>query len=608
MYNGLKEYIRFLEAKGELRRIPEFTDPVLEIACATDIESKKPGGGKALLFENTGTAFPVLTNMMGSEARIRYALGVDALEAVGPQIDALLAQVLAPKKGLRDKLRMLPLLNRAAAWMPRIRKGPAPCQESVQYAAQLSQLPVLQCWPQDGGRFITLPLVHTVSPVTGIRNVGMYRMQVLDDATTGMHWHPHKTGAKHLSESTHRLPVAVCLGGDPVYSYAATAPLPEGIDEYLLAGFLRGKPVELVKCFTQELLVPADCDFVIEGYVQKSEDPFMEGPFGDHTGFFSLTDRYPLFHVTAITHRRDAVYPATVVGIPPQEDAWIALATEKIFLAPIRMAVQPEVEDLTMPTAGTAHNIAVVSIDKRYDGQAVKVAQSLWGAGQMMFNKYLLLTRAGTDIRDTETLAALLRGADVGRCIIRSEGILDILDHATATCGFGGKAAFDLTETEPTAEADTAAVPTPTDGIAGVADDYAATVAKWGAAFVFADEDADIHAYAKRVSGAKYIIFLDTRAKGLENSELLWLAAANTDPRRDLSLCGGVLIADARSKRPGREGNPGRFPNVVVSSAATVALVDRRWQEYGCGEFIASPSERYRRLLLSESEQWQTED
>ena len=446
MFNSLKDYTRFLEERGELRRIREFVDPVLEIACATDIESKKPGGGKALLFENTGTEFPVLTNMMGSEARIRYALGVPSLDEIGPRINALTGSVLGAGRRLRDKLKLLPKLNQAASWIPRRHKGHAPCQDVVQYTAQLSRIPILKCWPQDGGRFITLPLVNTVSPVTGVRNVGMYRMQVLDDATTGMHRHMHKTGAKHLAECTHRLPVAVCLGGDPVYSYAATAPLPEGIDEYLLAGFLRGKPVELVKCFTQDLMVPADCDFVIEGYVQKSEEPFPEGPFGDHTGFYSQEGLYPKFHVTCISHRFDAIYPATVVGIPPMEDKYIQEATEKIFLPPVKLAIAPEIEDLYLPEEGVGHNFAFVRIRKQYEGQAFKVAHALWGAGQMMFNKFLLVVDEDVDIRSWDAVTdAICRNVDVQRDLLFSHGPLDILDHAAPETGFGGKLCIDAT-------------------------------------------------------------------------------------------------------------------------------------------------------------------
>ena len=526
MYNGLKEYVRFLEEKGELRRIQTFVDPVLEIACATDIESKKPGGGKALLFENTGTAYPVLTNMMGSEARIRYALGVASLDEIGPRINALIDSVLSEKRGLRDKLRMLPLLNQAASWMPREHKGHAPCHDAVQYAAQLSQIPILKCWPQDGGRFITLPLVNTVSPVTGVRNVGMYRMQVLDDTTTGMHWHVHKTGAKHLSECTHRLPVAVCLGGDPVYSYAATAPLPEGIDEYLLAGFLRGKPVELVKCFTQDLMVPADCDFVIEGYVQKSEEKFLEGPFGDHTGFYSLEDLYPKFHVTCITHRFDAIYPATVVGVPPMEDKYIQEATEKIFLSPIKLAIAPEIEDLYLPEEGVGHNFAVVKIRKQYEGQAFKVANALWGAGQMMFNKFLLVTDEEVDIRNREALEGVIRrNVDVQRDLLFSRGPLDVLDHTAPETGFGGKLCIDATKKEK----------------------------------VFSE---------RRLDQVIHVLY-DESEKDASPYRRLWLLGANCDPVRD-GRVRDHLILDATSKK-GMPGFHRRWPDMVAHDPEMIA-------------------------------------
>ena len=406
--------------------------------------------------------------------------------------------------------------------------------------------------------------------------------------------------------------------------------MPDNMDEYLLAGFLRRRPVKLVKCVTNDIYVPADCDFVIEGYVDPAEEKAVEGPFGDHTGFYSLEDRYPLFHVTALTRRRDAVYPATVVGIPPQEDACIAQATERIFLAPIRMALQPEIRDMTMPEAGTAHNIAVVSIDSRYAGQAVKVAQSLWGAGQMMFNKYMLVVPAATDVRDTDALARLVRNLDPLRDIVRSEGILDVLDHATATPGFGGKIALDATACgagcgcvnpqEPATRVpadpprDVEGVRPAADGaISGACDGQgdggqpllpagyrSDLLEKWGVAVAFAAPDAEVPV----PPGVKYLAVFDPAASELTAAELLWLAAANTDPRRDVRTEGAALVIDARSKLPGAGENPGRFPNVVTASEATVALVDRRWPEYGLGAFVSSPSRRYRRLLLSDGAQW----
>ena len=303
---------------------------------------------------------------------------------------------------------------------------------------------MLRCWPCDGGRFVTLPIVHTVDPETSVRNAGMYRMQLFDDRTTGMHWHVHKTGARHFDACRRlgrRMPVSVAPGGDPVYAYAATAPMPDNMDEYLLAGFLRRRSVRLVKCLTNELWVPADCDFVIEGYVDPAEECAVEGPFGDHTGFYSLEDRYPRFHVTAVTHRRDAIWPATLVGIPPQEDAWIARATERIFLEPIRFAVQPEVVDLAMPVAGTAHNLAVVSAALRYRGQALKVAQGLWGAGQMMFNKYLLVVEEGADV----SYSVLMPGVTVKRGAVVQYAILG----EGVTVGAGAKVGGDPMTCDP---------------------------------------------------------------------------------------------------------------------------------------------------------------
>lgn len=610
MYGSLRKYIEALDRAGELIRIGARVSTAYEIAEITDRMAKSPDGGKALLFENTGSGFPVATNLMGSERRMAMALGVERLDNLTERIDALVKQAVSPKNGLADKLRMLPLLGEVAQWFPRLSSRRGECQQVVATGdeASLAALPILESWACDGGRFITLPMVNTVDPDTGIRNVGMYRMQIFDDRTTGMHWHRHKTGARHYDAYKargERMPVSVALGGDPIYTYCATAPMPDNMDEYLLAGFLRRKPVRLVKCLTNDIRVPADCDFVIEGYVDTSEELVAEGDFGDHTGFYSLKDSYPRFHVTAITHRRDAVYPATVVGIPPQEDASISKATERIFLAPIRLALQPEIVDLTMPEAGTSHNIAVVSIHKRYEGQATKVAQSLWGAGQMMFNKYLVIAPHDCNIRSADYLAALLRGCDPRKAVIRSEGIYDVLDHATAECGYGGKIALDLTSTDLSAEQPTCptAISLP-DGIRCRTD----LLGKWSALLLFASPDADVD--IKRIiveNGIKcnFAAILDRSAADLSSEELLWLAAANTDPRRDITLSdGSTVIIDARPKPSGKAGNPARWPNVVTSSEATVELVDGRWSEYEIGGFIPSPSRRYRRLALSDKAEW----
>ncbi|MBO5758581.1 MAG: UbiD family decarboxylase, partial [Rikenellaceae bacterium] len=369
MYTSLQTFIDRLAAAGELVEVDAKVDPVFEIREIADRMSKAPDGGKALLFKNTGTEFPLLINMFGSERRMAMALGTESLEQIPQRIDSVVRTVLSPRSGLMQKARTA---LQATRWLPRKTRRRGECQQVVWTGddIDLGKLPILLSAPCDGGRFVTLPMVNTVDPTTGVRNVGMYRMQVVDRNTTAMHWQIHKTGERHYrayqQAGIRRMPVSVCLGGDPAYTFAATAPMPDGMDEYLLAGFLRGKPVRLVKCLTNDIYVPSDCDFVIEGWVDTTEPKMVEGPFGDHTGFYSLEDEYPLFHITAITHRRGAVYPATIVGVPPMEDAYIAKASERIFLAPIRLVMQPEIRDMWMPEAGVAHNLAVVSIAESY--------------------------------------------------------------------------------------------------------------------------------------------------------------------------------------------------------------------------------------------------
>ncbi len=616
MYRSLGEYIKCLEREGELVRIKAPVSTRFEIAEITDRMAKSQGGGKALLFENTSTQFPVLTNMMGSKRRMAMALGVEHLEDIAARIAALLGDALSPKATLWDKMRMLPLLADVAKWFPKDVAGRGACQQVVWQGddVDLERLPLLHSWECDGGAFVTLPMVNTIDPETGARNVGMYRLQRFDKRTTGMHWHIHKTGARHYDAYKRlgrRMPVVVALGGDPAYTYAATAPMPDNMDEYLLAGFLRQKPVRLVKALTCDIRIPEDCDFVIEGYVDTREPKAVEGDFGDHTGFYSLKDLYPRFHVTCITHRKDAVYPATVVGVPPQEDAYIAEATERIFLAPIRLAIQPEVRDLWMPQEGTAHNLAVVSIDKRYGGQANKVVQSLWGAGQMMFNKYMVVTSSNVDIRSSENLAKLLRRADSSK-IIRSEGVLDVLDHATATCGFGGKLAIDLTDVDINAWVEPIEEPRQARPAGGVRLFDTRFVECCSLLVLYADEqrpvDVDVEQYLRtnNISGMKYVALFDYQAsQSMTAADLLWLAMANSDPRRDVKILGGgELLLDARSKHPGVGDNPKRFPNVVMSAVDVINKVDERWAEYGLGELLPSPSRRYRKLWLSPQAEW----
>ncbi|EHJ46859.1 menaquinone biosynthesis decarboxylase, SCO4490 family [Solidesulfovibrio carbinoliphilus subsp. oakridgensis] len=448
-YKDLQEFLRLLEKKGELRRIKPELSPYLEIAEITDRVSKAVG--PALYFENpTGARFPVVTNVFGSYPRMHLSLECENLDALGRRIDDVLE--MEKPEGLIEKLKLLPKLAKMAGIFPKT-VGGGRCQDVVLTGddVDLSIMPVLTTWPGDAGPFITLPVVVTRDPVSGKRNVGMYRMQVFDKKTTGMHWHRHKGGAAHyhLAEQRgERLPVAVAIGPDPACTYAATAPLPDDIDEFLFAGFLRQAPVELVQCKTVDLQVPASSQFVLEGYVEPGERR-REGPFGDHTGYYSLADDYPVFHVTALTHRKDAVYPATLVGPPPMEDCYMGKATERLFLPLIKKQL-PEIVDLSLPLEGVFHNFCFVSIDKRYPGQTRKIMYAIWGLGQMMFTKCIVVVDAGVNVQNTsEVLWRLGNNVDPRRDIVIVDGPLDALDHASPTAFYGGKIGIDATKKGP---------------------------------------------------------------------------------------------------------------------------------------------------------------
>ncbi len=443
-YRDLREYLAVLEQSGQLKRIKVEVNPDLEIAEIANRIVKS--GGPALLFEKPGgSSFPVAINLFGTMERMCLALGVNSLDEISKRVEAILSG--KPPETLIEKLKMLPKLKEFSDFLPRIVKN-APCQEEVMDSPSLSKLPVLRTWPGDGGRFITLPLVITKSPVTGIRNMGIYRMQVFDERTTGMHWHWHKGGARHLMEAERmgkNLEVAVAIGADPATIYSASAPLPEDFDEFIFAGFLRREPVELVRCKTVDLEVPANAEFVLEGYVEPGEKR-LEGPFGDHTGYYSLADYYPVFHITAITHRRDAIYPATIVGKPPMEDCFMGKATERIFL-PVIKKLLPEIVDINLPVEGIFHNFAFVSIDKRYPGHAQKVMFSLWGLGQLMFTKHIVVFDRDVNVQDmSEVLWRWGNNVDPSRDVTIVKGPLDVLEHASDIPGFGGKMGIDATK------------------------------------------------------------------------------------------------------------------------------------------------------------------
>ncbi len=443
-YKDLREYLTALEGRGWLRRVGARVNPRLEITEITDRVTK--AGGPALLFEQVeGSTYPVLTNAFGSMDRVCLALGVESLDDLGREIRDLLRP--PEVSSLWDKLRALPRLAELGNLAPRLVRN-APCQEVVEEEPDLSRLPVLHCWPQDGGPFITLPLVISRDPLTGRRNVGMYRMQVYDSRTTGMHWHRHKHGAEHLDRSKGRLEVAVALGGDPATIYAATAPLPAVIDEFTLAGFLRGAPVELVKARTVDLEVPAQAEFILEGYVEVG-DLRREGPFGDHTGFYSLADEYPVFHLTCLTRRGDPIYPATVVGRPVEEDYFLGKVTERLFLPLLQMQL-PEVLDINLPAEGVFHNCLLISIEKRYPGQAKKVMHAVWGLGLMMLTKLIVVVDAEVDVQDLSEVAwATFNNVDARRDLVVVDGPVDALDHAAPLPHYGAKLGVDGTRKWP---------------------------------------------------------------------------------------------------------------------------------------------------------------
>jgi 4-hydroxy-3-polyprenylbenzoate decarboxylase len=449
-YRDLREFVARLEKEGELKRISAEVDPVLEITEITDRVTK--GGGPALLFEKPkGSRHPLLINALGSKRRMALALEVEDVEEIAGRIRSYLD--MQSPQGFFDKLKMLPKLAEIGAFFPRsVRSGP--CKEVIKKDGfSLLDFPILKCWPQDGGRYITWPLVITRNPENGKRNVGVYRMQVYDERTTGMHWQTQKHGAEHFRRlkaegKPARMPVAVAIGCDPAVAIAGILPIPPDLDEMMFAGFLRREPVEMVPCETCELEVPAQAEIVLEGYVDVDEKR-VEGPFGDHTGFYSLEGEYPVFHVTCITHRKDPIYMTTIVGPPPQEDYFIGQAIERIFLPVMRMQF-PEIVDMTMPAEGIFHNLMIVAIRKSYPGQARKVMNAIWSLGQAMFTKVIVVVDHDVNVHDyREVVWKTLCAIDPERDVQFTLGPVDSLDHAARLQDFGSKMGIDATRKWP---------------------------------------------------------------------------------------------------------------------------------------------------------------
>jgi len=456
--DSLAGFIEQLDRAGELVRVRQPVSLNLELCEIADRVMKEPGGGKALLFEQPvlmngqRSSIPVAINLFGSMRRMSMALGVERLDEIGGRITEML-EMKVPD-GIIAKLALLPRLLEVGRFPPRMRRGDAPCHEVVERdaAVDLDALPLMKCWPEDGGAYITFPMVITRDPVRGIRNVGMYRIMQTGRATLAMHWQRHKVGAAHwreMAERGERMPVCIALGSDPPSMYSASAPLPPTIDEFLFAGFLRSAPVSLVRAVTCDLEVPAEADVVIEGYIDPAEPLVTEGPFGDHTGFYSLADLYPQVHVTAITRRKQAVFPSTIVGRPPMEDFYLGHATERIFLPLLKLTI-PEIVDYHMPAEGIFHNLVFVSIKKDYPGQAYKVMNALWGQGLMSLAKMLIVVDHWVNVRDPqEAWWVALNNIDPQRDARFTMGPMDVLDHSSRAFTYGSKVGFDATRKLP---------------------------------------------------------------------------------------------------------------------------------------------------------------
>ena len=599
-YNNLSEFIQALKHEGELKTISHPVSAVLEISKLTDAESKSPGGGKALFFEKVkDSPFPVATNLFGSSRRICLALGVENLEHLGDRIREIIR--MSPPKDLRDMLGMLTTAFSVSRFFPRKSRAKVPpCQQVVIKGDDINlfDLPILHCWPQDAGRFITLPLVITQSLSSGKRNVGMYRMQVFDRQTAGMHWHIHKDGSNYFNEyrkAGKRMPVAVAIGADPATIYAATAPMPRNVDEMILAGFIRNAPVAMTRCLTCDLEVPAEAEFVLEGYVEPGELR-REGPFGDHTGYYSLADDYPVFHVTAITHRKSPVYCATLVGRPPMEDCYLAKATERLFL-PLLQTVFPEITDYWLPWEGVFHNIVIVSIKKEYPRHAQKVISGLWGQGQMSFCKAILVVDETVDPKNPDqVMQRLVDNFDLTTDIVNAQGILDVLDHSSPFANFGNKIGIDLTDRisgEPlrnpflpismpekfNEDALLFGIQADCEGVLSLRI-LKGDIARRNRILVLKVQKAaglSGSYFAERLLNANIllpfnlILFYDSNVDIRDNSFILWKLFNNVDPGRDVTLRQDRCVIDACKKGP-EEGHDREWPDELSFDETSICL------------------------------------
>lgn len=600
-------FLAKLRESNQLVHIYKPVSPVLEISEITDRMSKI--NGPALFFEQTLTQFPVITNLYGSEDRMLSILGLKSYEQYEKEIENIFS--LSSTQSTSVFLKKLP-------WMLRLFRALKPVKlkkKGLWYRnkiepVDLYKLPILQCWPYDGGRYITLPMVHTINPFTGLTNVGMYRMQVFDKQTTGMHWHLHKGGAYHYElykKIGKKMPVVVTIGGDPIYAYVASAPLPENINEYMLAGFLRKKPVYLVKATSCDIYIPYDVDFVIEGYIDPDEPLRIEGPFGDHTGFYSLPEPYPVFHVTHIYHRDNAVYPATIVGVPPMEDAHMGIATQKLFLPLLRHTILQDVADMHLPVEGGFHNLAIVSIHQRYPGQAVKVMNAIWGAGQLMFTKNIIIVDDKINIRDwRQVLQALLLNSCSYDKLHSVSGPLDALDHAHTQPLRGKKLGIDATSTLQNS-LKTISFPETLISLEMVSARLRilAQIGQFIAGICYVQSPDKQHIQdifqflCTQYQG--FIAFVEKHCEHLNYADILWYVLANFNPETDLlypdNSSNFILGFDGcmRSDDPSK-----KQPNVITMNEQTIERIDAIWETLNIGPFISSPSCKYKKIAPCE--------
>ena len=577
-YKNLQSYLNALKNKKLLTEINIEVDPELEITEITDRVSKK--FGNALVFNNVkGSKFPLVINAMGTYERLNLGFGVNDLDEIARQIEGYMD--VGSYASLMGKVRAIPKLAPLPFIFPRKVKK-APCQEVIS-EPNLDDLPIIKCWPQDGGKYLTLPLVFTKDPDNGQQNVGMYRLQVYDKNTTGMHWHLHKDG-KEIYEKYRRLgkkmPVSVALGCDPTIIYAATAPLPKMVDEMIFAGYLKKKSVKLVKSITNDIYVPAEAEFILEGYVELDERR-LEGPFGDHTGYYSLADMYPVFHLEKITHRKNAIYPTTIVGKPPMEDCYLGKATERIFL-PLMKIQTPEIIDMDLPLEGVFHNCAIVSIKKAFPRHANKVLYGLWGLGQMMYTKMIIIVDADVDVHDYHAVANAVNAnvIDDSHMLI-TEGPLDALDHASNRAFQGFRLGIDATR-----KRDVEVNPSYTKPDHTLSALKALKIIGFDKASFPNGVKEVLSNYANDTSNSeRFLVVVDDWVDQASLSTVSWKVFNNIDPMRDLLITkrpdGQLFVGIDATKKGPMDGLMRPWPDDIEMSDDIIKLVTERWLEYG---------------------------